>query len=68
MARHREDATANRRASTKAGRPRESVESRKLAWLRAAIDAGDRSPDDPHFSFDRLRASLAAEGRKRRKP
>jgi len=47
--------------------PASKVEQRKLANLRAAIVAADRSPDVPDFSFAKLRAKLAAEGRKRAK-
>ena len=62
--RHREGGEP-RGIATKADRQREAVEQRKPAWLRAAIDAGDRSPDVPDFRFAKLRAKLAAEGRKR---
>jgi hypothetical protein len=41
------------------------VEERKLARLRKAIEAGDRSPDVPDFSFAKLRTKIAGEGRKR---
>jgi hypothetical protein len=47
--------------------PALKVEQRKLANLRAAIDAADRAPDVPDFSFAELRAKLATEGRKRAK-
>lgn len=39
------------------------ADERKLARLRAEIQKGIAAPDDPDFSFDKLRASL---GRKRR--
>ena len=48
--RHRGDAVPGGTV-TKADRQRESVEHRKLARLRAAIDDGDQSPDALDFSF-----------------
>ncbi|HJQ57449.1 MAG TPA: type II toxin-antitoxin system ParD family antitoxin [Vineibacter sp.] len=50
---------------TKAQQRRAAVEERKLVRLRAAIQAGIDSPDDPDFSFDKLRASLARPRRRR---
>ena len=37
---------------------RVATEKRKFARLQAAIHEGINGPDDPDFSFDRLRASL----------
>ena len=55
------------RRTIEGGTQGEAVERHKLARLRAAIDAGIRSPDDPNFSFAKLRAKIAAEGHKRPK-
>ena len=45
-------------AVTKAEARRLEVNERKFERLRAAIQEGLDSPDDPDFSFDKLRASL----------
>jgi hypothetical protein len=40
-------------------RKRAAIEKRKFARLQAAIHQGIDGPDDPDFSFDKLRASLS---------
>ncbi len=53
------------RPLTKAERARAAIEKRKFARLQAAIREGIDGPDDPDFSFDKLRASLRKPGRGR---
>ena len=51
------------RQPTKAERERAAIEKRKFDRLQAAIREGIEGPDDPDFSFDKLRASLRKPGR-----
>lgn len=44
-----------------------ATDERALERLRAEIQKGIDSPDDPDFSFDKLRATLDAEDRERKR-
>ena len=56
-----------RKATGKGAAARAAADARALEWLRAAIAKGDAAPDDENFSFDKLRAKLDAEDRKRKR-
>lgn len=44
-----------------------AADEKALERLRAAIQKGIDSPDDPDFSFEKLRATLDAQDRKRKR-
>lgn len=62
-----EKAERPRKATGKGAAARAATDARALERLRAAIAKGDASPDDENFSFDKLRAKLDAEDRKRKR-
>jgi Arc/MetJ-type ribon-helix-helix transcriptional regulator len=62
-----EKAERPQRATGKGAAARAAAEARALERLRSAIAKGDASPDDEDFSFDKLRAKLDAEDRKRKR-
>lgn len=62
-----EKVAKSRRATGKNPAARAAADARALERLRAAIAKGDASPDDEDFSFDKLRAKLDAEDRKRKR-
>jgi len=57
----------SRKPTPKRSAAQAAADVRALERLRALIAEGDASPDDEDFSFDKLRASLDAEDRRRKR-